>query len=290
MLVVGSKLKNEDQEYTTIKKIGKGGQAVVWEVIDLIEHKFALKAVDKENLRSPSEISKIRQEIRNHRVLNHQNIVKFFSYFQDTDYMYIVLELCKHDLNEMIKSHYKEVKDLYQKHIDSGNDKEYIVLSIIPYDSLKAYAKGILEGLVYMHSKNIAHLDIKPQNILMCNDIPKISDFGFSRDVSKPITSMAGTPNYVAPEILNGEYYTTEPDIWSYGVMIYTCVIGIAPFENRFDREKMNKNIVNIKYTFPFETSFIQPPEEIKNIIRLCLQAQADRITGANLLKQMIDF
>jgi len=286
-----------NKKYTTIKILGKGASGTVWEIIGTggpegpggAKHKYALKSISKNNL-TPKKISEIKNEIRNHRVLDHENIVKFFDYFQDIHAIYIILELCKYDLNKMIKKHYEEVQKLYQTHIDSGNENEYQVLSIIPYDILKEYAKGILEGIIYMHDKNIAHLDIKPQNILICNDIPKISDFGFSRDISQPITAGAGTPNYVAPEIIQHKSYTTEPDIWSYGVTIYTCVIGKAPFENAtFDINQMYQDIINIKYSFPSETSFIQPTKEIKHIIRLCLRSQEERTDGGVLLQYLRD-
>ncbi|XP_041029506.1 serine/threonine kinase 17a like [Carcharodon carcharias] len=96
--------------------------------------------------------------------------------------------------------------------------------------------RQILDGVSYLHGNNIVHLDLKPQNILLtsCNPLGniRIVDFGLSRKVDsiEEIREIMGTPEYVAPEILNYEAITTATDMWSIGVLVYVMLTGISPF------------------------------------------------------------
>ena len=116
--------------------------------------------------------------------------------------------------------------------------------------------RQILEGLNFLHERNIAHLDLKPQNLLLtvedsCEDI-KLCDFGVSRllepgtevrailgeeipgrgeEVSiGDVVSFAGTPDYVAPEVLSYEPISLATDVWSVGVLAYVLLSGYTPF------------------------------------------------------------
>ncbi|CAJ1060641.1 LOW QUALITY PROTEIN: obscurin [Xyrichtys novacula] len=106
---------------------------------------------------------------------------------------------------------------------------------------VQSYIQQILEGVGHIHSMNILHLDIKPDNILMVyppRDEIKICDFGFSQeiDTSRHQYSMIGTPEFVAPEIVHQEPVTVTTDIWSVGVIAYICLVGRCPFVGETDR------------------------------------------------------
>ena len=86
--------------------------------------------------------------------------------------------------------------------------------------------RPIVDALRYCHEQGIIHRDLKPENLLYCNDEEmsaiKITDFGLARFVQNEMaTTAAGTPNYVAPEIIAGNGYNKEVDYWSIGVIIY---------------------------------------------------------------------
>jgi calcium-dependent protein kinase len=92
--------------------------------------------------------------------------------------------------------------------------------------------KGILEAINHCHANNVVHRDIKPENIMINDeDEPKLIDFGLSKNNSdkKKMATVAGTPFYMAPEVLN-QNYTSKADIWSLGVLLYTMVSGYLPF------------------------------------------------------------
>ncbi|KAM3620450.1 uncharacterized protein V6R79_023680 [Siganus canaliculatus] len=106
---------------------------------------------------------------------------------------------------------------------------------------VRSYIQQILEGVGHIHSLNILHLDIKPDNILMVyppRDEIKICDFGFCQEIdsSRHQYSMTGTPEFVAPEIVHLEPVTVASDIWSVGVIAFICLVCRCPFVGDTDR------------------------------------------------------
>ena len=91
---------------------------------------------------------------------------------------------------------------------------------------------NICEGLKYAHARSIIHLDLKPQNILLDNGVPKITDWGLSRLISGASHSVSPlfTVFYAAPEQINGDISDQRTDIWQIGVILYELVTGRLPF------------------------------------------------------------
>jgi hypothetical protein len=96
----------------------------------------------------------------------------------------------------------------------------------------------LLRGVEYLHSRNVIHRDLKLANLMVDSDLRlKIGDFGLATLLADPDEkrlTMCGTPNYIAPEILqttNGDGYSLKADIWSIGVILYTLLVGVPPFE-----------------------------------------------------------
>ncbi|XP_063281476.1 serine/threonine-protein kinase 17A-like [Pelobates fuscus] len=114
----------------------------------------------------------------------------------------------------------------------------------------------ILQGISYLHRNNVVHLDLKPQNILLTSSNPlgdiRIVDFGLSRQVDtiKEVREILGTPEYVAPEVLNYEPISTATDMWSVGVLTYVMLTGESPFLGDTKQETfLNISQVNIEYS-----------------------------------------
>lgn len=94
-----------------------------------------------------------------------------------------------------------------------------------------------------MHKKQVVHLDLKPENILLerGSECIKIIDFGLARRLirGQVIKSMAGTPEFVSPEVINFEPITLNVDLWSVGVLTYVLVSGLSPFLGDDDNETL---------------------------------------------------
>ncbi|KAF7648032.1 hypothetical protein LDENG_00163080 [Lucifuga dentata] len=153
---------------------------------------------------------------------------------------------------------------------------------------VQSYIQQILEGVGHIHSMNILHLDIKPENILMVyppRDEIKICDFGFCQeiDTSRHQYSMFGTPEFVAPEIVHHEPVTIATDIWSVGVIAYLCLMCRCPFVGETDRATLlmvgegtlNWDAPDVMYRSPEAQNFLhvvlQPDPEKRPSIFECL-------------------
>lgn len=174
-------------------------------------------AIKRISTRSMSEKCKSHmfQEIEVMKHLKHPNILYMYDSYIEYDIIYIVTEYCNNgSLSEWFSSTNR-----------TETDKKDIIYQL-------------LTGLSYLHSKEIAHRDLKPQNILFHSNnkkqILKICDFGFStilKDHYQMMNTMCGTPLYMSPEILLGNSYTMYSDIWSFGILSYEIFFGEHPYQ-----------------------------------------------------------
>ncbi|CAH1402471.1 unnamed protein product [Nezara viridula] len=221
---------------TTYKKgqfLGKGGFAKCYELREVTTNGiFAGKIVSKRLLTNQKEKEKMSQEIQIHKSLRHKNIVLIHSYFDDPNFVYIILELCRK--RSMMELH-KRRKALSEPEV-------------------RYYMKQILEGVVYLHGLQIIHRDLKLGNLFLNDDLEvKIGDFGLAAKIEyngQRKKTLCGTPNYIAPEILTKQGHSYEVDVWSIGCIMYTLLVGKPPFETNSLRETYAK-ITRCEYTLP---------------------------------------
>ncbi|KTG33212.1 hypothetical protein cypCar_00021083, partial [Cyprinus carpio] len=108
----------------------------------------------------------------------------------------------------------------------------------------------------YLHENGVVHRDLKPENLLYADlsiDAPlKIADFGLSKIIDEQVTmkTVCGTPGYCAPEILRGNAYGPEVDMWSVGVILYILLCGFEPFFDPRGDQYMYSRILNCDYEF----------------------------------------
>ncbi|XP_066539223.1 serine/threonine-protein kinase 17A [Hoplias malabaricus] len=157
-------------------------------------------------------------------------------------------------------------------------------------DDVKRLLRQILEGVCFLHKNNVVHLDLKPQNILLTSNHPlgdiKIVDFGLSRIVSnnQEIREIMGTPEYVAPEVLNYEPISTATDMWSIGVLVYVMLTGISPFLGD-DKQETFLNISQINISYEEEELDRLDKAAIHFIKSLLIKEPEDRATAEECLK-----
>lgn len=207
---------NSGCSYIRGKLLGKGGFARCYEMTDeATKVVWAGKIVSKSLLLKPHQKEKMSQEISIHRSLNDHNVVGFHSFFEDQDNVYIILELCKR--RSMMELH-KRRKVLLEPEV------RYFMLHL-------------LNGVLYLHKKQIIHRDLKLGNLFLNDDMEvKIGDFGLATRldyVGERKKTLCGTPNYIAPEVLTKKGHSFEVDIWSIGCILYTLLVGKPPFETQ---------------------------------------------------------
>lgn len=219
--------------YILRKLIGRGAYAQCFLAV-VGEEPFALKIIKYSEIKSEKVKQKLEKEISIHSSLDHPNVVKMYTHFYNTEYIFMVLELCE----------IGALDDLIRR---NGKLKERYVAK---------FMLQLVKGLIYLHDERfVIHRDLKLGNLFLDNHLNiKICDFGLSAVIkgNEKRRTVCGTPNYIAPEILFGKTmgHSFEADIWSLGVIIYTLLIGTPPFQQK-KVEEIYKLIELNKYIFP---------------------------------------
>ena len=143
--------------------------------------------------------------------LDHPNIVNYFETYDDRKYLYLVME-------------YVDGMELFEKITHKKNSR-------FGEKQTAKYMLQLFKAINHCHAQEIVHRDIKPENIMVTeNDDIRLIDFGLSKvQTGKKLDEIAGTPLYMAPEVIQGSY-GKEADMWSLGVLLYTLVSGYLPF------------------------------------------------------------
>lgn len=252
--------------FNFIKEIGTGTTGNAY----LVQHKktkeyFCMKVVDKATL-EPAVQEQVMLEFSRMQKLDHKNICKAYNSFDEPEKLYLQLELC-----------------------EGGTLKDDVVANGVYNEAQAAKIMyQLLGALAYMHSRKICHRDLKPDNIMFSNQTKrtiKIVDFGFGKDVKSTQMSfaLAGTIDYIAPEMINGSNYDYfKVDVWSAGCICYFLLFGKPPFSDRTMRNIVNKiRKGNIKFVGNETLS-----EEAKDLMKLMLTQEQDKRISA---RQAID-
>ena len=153
-------------------------------------------------------------------------------------------------------------------------------------DMAAHYMKKLFSALNHIHAKGIIHRDIKPENIMItATDEIKIIDFGLSKRYKKgeKLHNVAGTPYYMAPEVLEGDY-DNKCDVWSLGVLLYVLMSGYLPFQGQ-NRSEVFAKIKKAKFNFNHEEFKSCTPHVIGLIKRLLVIDPKKRLTAGEALQ-----
>lgn len=204
------------KRYERGRFLGKGGFAKCYELKDLTTGEiFAGKIVPKSLLVKQHQREKMAQEISLHKTLANPYVVKLYSFFEDNNFVYIILELCRR----------RSLMELHKRR------------KAVTEPETRYFMHQILVGCKYLHENKIIHRDLKLGNIFLNDNMEiKIGDFGLATRVDfagERKRTLCGTPNYIAPEVLGKKGHSYEVDIWSLGCILYTLLVGKPPFETQ---------------------------------------------------------
>ncbi|EDW80378.1 uncharacterized protein Dwil_GK18729, isoform A [Drosophila willistoni] len=215
--------------YYINRKLGSGAYGLVRLVYETRTcEQFAMKIVKKNMLTGSaqptsnlSDPERVLNEAKIMKNLTHPCVVRMHDIVDKPDSVYMVLEFMR------------------------GGDLLHRIISkkLLSEETSKLYFYQMCQAVKYLHDRGITHRDLKPDNVLLeSNDedtLLKVSDFGLSKFVQKDsvMRTLCGTPLYVAPEVLSTggrAAYTKKVDIWSLGVVLFTCLSGTLPFSDEY--------------------------------------------------------
>ena len=248
------------QRYKIISELGKGGMSDVYEARDVIfRREVALKIIKFENAKRIDNLIRFQNEARFSAAFNHPNIVKIYDYGEYNNLPYIVTEFVKGQT-------LRDVLDY--KRTFSLNESCSIMLQLC-------------DAVIEIHSKNIIHRDIKPQNIYYANDGEiKLGDFGISILLGSGMNvnenkKIMGTAQYLAPELVYGEKPNFQSDIYAMGITFYELLTGRVPFDGKNPHEVA---VMQVEKEIPSPLT-INPdlPKEVEYIIFKAVDKNLDQ-------------
>lgn len=245
------------KNYQFRKVIGKGGFGAVYRATctrdDGRKVDVAVKIMKKKLLEDAKLVDRVLKEIEIQWQLEHPNIARLYTYFEDPKYVFLVTELC-------------------------GNGELFRYIKALKRPLSEPEARGVLlqllDALEYLHRRGVVHRDLKLSNVLLFDDMTiRLADFGLASRLADPTVEqhtevICGTPNYLPPEMLNGQFGMPS-DIWGLGCMLITMLTGTPPFQGTGGVESTFENVRTGNYTLD---SRHQISAEAKSLIKLLLQ------------------
>mmetsp|Transcript_13857 Transcript_13857/g.31452 ORF Transcript_13857/g.31452 Transcript_13857/m.31452 type:complete len:505 (+) Transcript_13857:23-1537(+) len=250
-------------------KLGQGSYGSVSKCTNkLTKSTRAIKTIQKAQMKNTD---RFKMEISIMKKMDHPNIIKLYETFDDARNIYLIMELCTGG-------------ELFDRIIDSGHFTEKEAAIVMQH---------IFRAIYYMHGIKICHRDLKPENFLFTTkesiekSILKIIDFGLAHEFGPDtvLTTKAGTPYYVSPQVLAGKYDQTA-DLWSCGVIMYVLLCGYPPFHGDTDADVLAKvRLGSFKFA---DEDWTNVSEDAKNLIRMLLKlSPSDRYTAEQALNHI---
>ncbi|XP_037622983.1 death-associated protein kinase 2 isoform X2 [Sebastes umbrosus] len=245
--------------YVIGEELGSGQFAIVKRCIEKsTDVEYAAKFIKKRQSRASRRgvrREEIEREVDILQQIQHNNIVALHDVYENRTDVVLILEL-----------------------VSGGELFDFLAQKeSLSEEEATRFIKQILDGVLYLHSKRIAHFDLKPENIMLLDrnvHLPRIKliDFGLAHKIEAgaDFKNIFGTPEFVAPEIVNYEQLGLEADMWSIGVITYILLSGASPFLGDTKQETLG-NISAMDYEFD-EELFSNTSELAKSFIRKLLE------------------
>lgn len=249
------------------KTLGVGAFGIVREAINLdTQEKVAIKVIYRDKLKSEQAQNAIIEEFLLLDSLHHKHIVSVQEWFESKHKYYMVTQLCTGG-------------ELFDKIVEKGNFTERDASVIF---------RDLVSAVQYLHHRNIVHRDIKPENLLY--EYPDedgtaplvLCDFGIAKRLMSSedvIWASAGSLGYAAPEVFRKNGHAKPADIWSLGVVLYTTLSGVSPFQAETPEQFIEEVQPGFKPKF-YKGYFDNVSDQVKNLITKMLDYnQETRIT-----------
>ncbi|KAM9841944.1 serine/threonine-protein kinase PLK4 [Aulostomus maculatus] len=245
-LSIGDKI----EDFKVLTLLGKGSFACVYRAKSVKTGlEVAIKTIDKKAMHKAGMVQRVTNEVEIHCRLKHPSILELYNYFEDSNYVYLVLEMCH---NGEMSRYLKERKVSFSE------------------DEARHFMHQIVKGMLYLHTHGILHRDLTLSNLLLTNNMNiKIADFGLATQLKLPNEkhfTMCGTPNYISPEVATRSAHGLESDVWSLGCMFYAFLMGRPPFDTDTVKHTLSKVVLG-EYEMPSYVS-----REAQDLIRQLLQ------------------
>ena len=219
-----SKFKFEN-DYTLDKRLRSGSYGVVYTTLNKVTNEeFAVKVIDRTKLKRKDDDGTFREVTVMKDLRDVRHVVRLVDFYVEPQMFYVV-------------QMYAQGGDVFDRLADrtAYTEKDARDLAII-----------LLQTLVELHKRKICHRDLKPENLLLKDKIDDtnilLADFGFAKYVPQEgLKTRCGTPAFVAPEILIGQRYGVQADMWSAGCLIYMLIGGYPPFQDQSHRGLFRK-------------------------------------------------
>eukprot|EP01117_Protostelium_nocturnum_P010303 TRINITY_DN3700_c3_g1_i1.p1 TRINITY_DN3700_c3_g1~~TRINITY_DN3700_c3_g1_i1.p1 ORF type:complete len:295 (-),score=99.43 TRINITY_DN3700_c3_g1_i1:37-921(-) len=254
-------LVESDFDRTNSLKPGAFGE------VEVAKHRESGKVVVIKKISRANEEtnSLLRNEMVAGQRLQHENIVAFYGSFQDATHVHLVLQ-------------HINGKDLFSW-LEERN------FAVSPLEARKVF-KGLASALEYAHRNNVAHLDVKLENVMVTKDgVAKLIDFGLCSLLDQPdrVQRWSGSPDYASPQVLLRKPYSeTKADVWSLGVLLHIMLVGVIPFHREHRYEDLLKGVhPNLQWS-----PDVNIGKNAKDLIGKMLQVdEKKRITMAEVVK-----
>ena len=265
----------EANNFIILKNLGRGNFGKVYLVKSKVDQKlYAMKVLKKQKIKQLNNISYTKVERDILERLDHQFIMKLRFAFQTEYKLYLVTDFMQ------------------------GGELSMQLKNDVRFEEPKAifYICEIILGIEYLHKNNIIYRDLKPENILIDQDGHiKITDFGLSKieinSNSGKSYTICGTPEYMAPEVLDKNGYDKNIDWWSVGALFYKFLSGVSPIKINQDCSVQISNYrhkIDVPHYFSYDAkSFIKDILKVDPESRLGSQRDSEEIKDHSLFQNV---
>ncbi|XP_050068409.1 myosin light chain kinase, smooth muscle-like [Anopheles maculipalpis] len=257
-----------NEQFEVVKEVGKGRFGVVYKVIARQGEAGTVLAAKKVKCIRMKDKERVWQETAIMESLEHPKLLRLFATFELPKEIIMVVE-------------YISGGELFERVVADDftlTEKDCVI-----------FVRQICQGVEHMHSRQIVHLDLKPENIMCATKTSheiKIIDFGLAQRLcaSSPTRVLFGTPEFIAPEIINYEPISVQSDMWSIGVICYVLLSGLSPFMGDNDVDTFS-NITRAEYDFDDEAFDLVSDGAKEFIAGLLRGRQEERLSAQQCLQ-----